>query len=230
MERHYIRYHLYQHHALAYQAPLMTVRRVQQIQAHCPNIRDLRVSVLRTRGNPAENEATIYQALGAFTHLTHLEFQLHLIEPYPEHIVVNADYIYRPQIPDQELLIRAAVDEALAREIFTKVITAGARALQYLRVQASTDWVPLNIEPIASIMARNWDCMRIPMVGNSPANIQVDVKEIGVRLKDLERRNDGGPKVGLAPYETIFRELWPVKGESWEEDWHSFPLEASEAI
>ncbi|OJJ08132.1 hypothetical protein ASPVEDRAFT_47338 [Aspergillus versicolor CBS 583.65] len=208
--------------------PLMTVSRVQQIQAHCPNIRDLRVPILRTRGNAAEGEATMYQNLGVFTHLTHLELQLRPREPDPESLIDDTDYIDPQQIPDQELLVRAAVDEALAREIFTKIITAGARSLQYLRVQTLTDWVPLDLEPIASIMARNWDCMRIPRVRNSPANIQVDVKEIGARLKDLERRKNGGPKVSLAPYEKIFRELWPVKGESWEDDWHSFPLEANE--
>ncbi|BCS26199.1 uncharacterized protein APUU_50910S [Aspergillus puulaauensis] len=210
--------------------PLMTVSRVQQIQAHCPNIRDLRVSILRTRGNAAESEATIYQTLGLFTYLTHLELQLHLRDPYPESLVNDADYIDPQQIPDQELLVRAAVDEPLAREIFTKIITAGARSLQYLRVKTSTTWIPQNIKPIASIMARHWDCIRIPRVGNNPADIQVDVKEIGTRLRDLRRREHGGLKVGLAPYEKIFRELWPVKGESWEEDWHSFPLEASKGV
>ncbi len=210
--------------------PLMTVSRVQQIQAHCPNIRDLRVSILRTRGTALESEATMYQALGVFTYLTHLELQLHLREPDPESLVSDADYIDPQQIPDQELLVRAAVDEPLAREIFTKIITAGARSLQYLRVKTSTTWIPQDLKPIASIMARHWDCMRIPRVGNSPADIQVDVKENGTRLRDLKRREHGGLKVGLAPYEETFRELWPVKSESWEEDWHSFPLEASEGI
>ncbi|KAL4866785.1 hypothetical protein BDV12DRAFT_172448 [Aspergillus spectabilis] len=172
--------------------PLMTVSRIRQIQAHCPNIRDLRPPVLRTHGNP--EEATIYQALGVFTQLTYLVFQLLLTEP---------EHLNPPQIFSQEILIRAAVDESLNREIYTRITTTGARSQQCLRVKMSIKWIPQELTHIASVMARHWERTRPPRVGNYPADVKVDVKDIGAMVRDLQRCRR---QTKLGPYEKVSRE------------------------
>ncbi|KAL4925283.1 uncharacterized protein BDV17DRAFT_300445 [Aspergillus undulatus] len=198
---------------------LITVSQIKQIQETWPKIRDLRLPILRTQGNV--REVAIYKALGGFTHLTDLLLQLHLVAHKPEPEAFDHTPA-PPTIPSSEMLVNLAVDESLARAIFITVVTAGARSLQRLKVKRSKTSIPYDIDSIASIMMRQWECTSLPRNGNEDPEIKIGMREIGAKARLLHQRE--GVELGLCEEE--FRKLWPAISEHWEDDWHSFPLES----
>ncbi|KAL4913975.1 hypothetical protein BDW62DRAFT_220323 [Aspergillus aurantiobrunneus] len=198
---------------------LITVGQIKQIQEACPKIRDLRLPILRTQGNA--DEVAIYKALGRFTQLTDLLFQLHLEahKPNPEPFDHTPS---PPSIPSPETLVNVAVDGSLARGIFNTVVTTGARSLQRLKLKRSKTSIPYAVDTIASIMMRQWECTKLPRNGNEDPEIKIDVREIGAKARLLHQSE--GVELGLCEEE--FRKLWPAISDNWEDDWHSFPLES----
>ncbi|KAL4901757.1 hypothetical protein BDW74DRAFT_181471 [Aspergillus multicolor] len=117
--------------------PRITVSRIKEIQTHCPHIQDLRLSLRRTHGNA--DEVAVYDALGKTTRLTCLTLQFHLLDQNPDSTSHSdsespALAIEHDPEPSGETLISAAVDTPLARAIFTRIVKAGARSLQTLKI------------------------------------------------------------------------------------------------
>ncbi|KAL3471351.1 hypothetical protein BJX99DRAFT_250522 [Aspergillus californicus] len=201
----------------------ITVRQLKQLQETCPNVRDLRLPILRAQGNASE--VAIYKTIGTFTHLTDLLLQLHLDAHEPR---LEPDLFDRsptpPIIPTPEMLVNLAVDESLAQMVFSTIITAGARSLQRLRVKRSSISIPYELGSIAPIMMRQWECTYLPGGGSRDQEhpSRIHVWEIGRKARLL--RLIQGVELGVC--EDAFRQLWPAVSANWQDDWHSFPLES----
>ncbi|KAL2827567.1 hypothetical protein BDW59DRAFT_144007 [Aspergillus cavernicola] len=207
--------------------PQMSTSRIKQIKAQCPNIRDLRLPIRRTSGDA--NEIKIYQAFGEFPYLTDLSLELQLTDGTPESRTFSAG----DDKNARDIFMSIAVDEVLAREIFTKITNAGARSLQRFKLTVNSETAPIELEPIAHVMKRQWKCIRFPggEDGNAEArDINVVAREIGAKkrvlLDKLDEEEYHPTRLGL--YERVFRELWPARTDSWKQDWHSFPLESND--
>jgi hypothetical protein len=201
---------------------LVTVSQLEHIQKLCPRLRNLRIPVLRTQGAAAE--VLIYKSLGRFTHLTNLLIQFHLEAHKPDLEPFDGDPL-PPTVPSAEMLLNLAVDDTLAREILTTIVTSGAHSVQHLKVTRSKAGIPPDLDGIASVMMRQWSCtkLRVNQSNEKGPGIEIGVREIARKARIL-RQNQG---IELGDWEVEFRKLWPAMAVSgrWEDDWGSFPLE-----
>ncbi|KAI9373585.1 hypothetical protein BJX61DRAFT_541547 [Aspergillus egyptiacus] len=104
---------------------LATVSQLDQIRKLCPRLRDLRIPVLRTEGAAV---VLIYKSFGRFTHLTNLliQFRLEAHNRTLSRLMANR---LSPNVSLAEMLLNLAVDDTLAREILTTIVTSGGSAL-----------------------------------------------------------------------------------------------------
>ncbi|KAL4903560.1 hypothetical protein BDW74DRAFT_179557 [Aspergillus multicolor] len=176
----------------------ITIDRLHQIQTRCPNLRALRIPLLRSRGDA--NEMGIYNALGnlGFSRLTDLVLLFHLTDG-------TSGSFDAASGPSRRMLINAAMDHPLAREIFTYIVNAGARSLQTLKITYADGALPYKLAGIAGVMARQWECTRRAalVLGNASSDFDIDMMEIGIKARRL--RESGRVRPGM--WKRVFREL-----------------------
>jgi hypothetical protein len=194
---------------------------VDEIQSSCPNLRHLALRIPRSNGNAAE--VSIYRALGRISSLRHLAIELDCSKEWHRFLrpsMLGGDRNIPADNPHiKEALINAAVDETLIRSILDIVAGPGS-SLRALKVEIFLGDIPGGLRRITSLMQSTWEVDRF-------------LDGAFVRKTDHWRKRDdirsgmpGGANKWLeetSGYSKPFRNLWPAKGDSWLDDWHSFP-------
>jgi hypothetical protein len=215
-----------------------------QIQAHCPVLEDLAITVKRNQSSASETE--IYRCFGTIRNLRYLFLTLDC-----SNMRVTRDSTYDPQFDGEdnrlvdddtatsvkkgvfkETLINCAVDEALAHSIWKTIVQNKAgRKLKRLRLwtrggfEYSTRWGVQHASTIVAVLSRSWLLERVPRDDQD----DITVRELG----------KCGRQVGMGIYASdvqafsksaagqVFNSIWPRKEGSrdWRDDWSSFPLQ-----
>jgi hypothetical protein len=214
-----------------------------QIQAHCPVLEDLAITVKRNQSSASETE--IYKCFGKMRSLRYLFLTLDC-----SNMRITRDSTYDPQFDGddnrflddgtansvkkgvfKETLINCAVDEALARSIWKTVVQNKAgRKLEHLRLwttggfKYSTRW-GVQASTIVAVLSRSWLLERVPRDDQD----DITVRELG----------KCGREVGMGIYASdvqafsksaagqVFNSIWPRKqgSKDWRDDWSSSPLQ-----
>ncbi|KAL4874911.1 hypothetical protein BJY04DRAFT_224517 [Aspergillus karnatakaensis] len=194
---------------------------INRIRSRCRTLRILEIRIPRTMGDASE--VSIYRALGKLSHLAHLTLELDCSKAWPLGPVSMWPPIRASErwTDAQEALINVAVDEALVRAIMTLV---GPRdsMLQTLKIQTVLGHMPPDLEVVAELMQSTWDGFR-SLSGTSVRC--ADGRNKRRALDDEREDNPNGWFDSMCEYVEPFRALWPAKGGSWVDDWHSFPLQ-----
>ncbi|KAL2863535.1 uncharacterized protein BJX67DRAFT_363206 [Aspergillus lucknowensis] len=185
---------------------------IDSIRAHCPNLQDLTLRIPRSGGNT--KEVNVYRSLGKLTRLKHITLELDCTAfKFPARRTTTQDG------PDpKHVLVNLAVDESLVRAILAIITDSSLSSLRSLKVYTEYGRMPLDLERFARVMKSIWEAYRV-------ADGWFVYKRDGWKKKcheSLERKLILNKH---SRYETHFRDLWPVKGRNWMEDWGSFPLE-----
>ncbi|KAL4867223.1 hypothetical protein BDV12DRAFT_210008 [Aspergillus spectabilis] len=194
---------------------------VDKIRDCCPTLQDLTIRIPRSKGDAAE--VSIYRALGWTPYLRHLILQLDCSKVWP-----LGPLSRRPSNrssasgPDgKEALINAAVDESLIRAILSIVAEPGS-SLRSLKVETVLGRMPPGLEVIAEMMQSTWEVDRF-VAGVSVRKVDGWRKRHEIRSEREDAENTWFEK--YSQHSDPFRALWPAKGGSWLDDWHSFPLQ-----
>jgi hypothetical protein len=132
----------------------------------------------------------------------------------------------------RDAFINSAVDETLARAIFSTISSskaAGSLPLEKLRIQVSgggrfgNGAVVGDVERVVREVGRSWLCKR---------NLRDDRRD-DLIVTELAPRETMNQQVRLgSDVEQIFRKLWPGTksvAACWRDDWCSFPLQTIDA-
>ncbi|KAL4879240.1 hypothetical protein BJY04DRAFT_220357 [Aspergillus karnatakaensis] len=206
-----------------YKYPDLMPADIMRMSESAPNIRELRIPLKRTKGNSVE--CAKYRALGSFANLRCLLLDLHY-----DHRSPPADPNWHPSDAElREVLVNAAMDEALARSIWT--IIASNQASKYLR--------NLTCRPFGSESLEMPEAFLVMSLGRTYL-IKRPVFDAFEPL-EIKRVADGGHELavehrfvhawggrGLTKHiKAVFDEVWPGKGK-WQTRWRSFPLQGVE--
>ncbi|ROW16492.1 hypothetical protein VPNG_02732 [Cytospora leucostoma] len=208
----------------------------------CPQLEDLSIEIRRRRSD--ENETSLYRALGRLPRLQTLEIKMDpwfdaFDEEYLAGHPLDPPGPYR-QGHVRDVFVNGAIDRSLARSIFKVIDAAKAELsgavlpLKQLEVQAPTHDVPFRhreLQPFLDALRRRWLVERDFRLD---AQDMLHVREVDLKFKSEHNESiafyDNGPYTGpdeeLEPILSIWRRLWPSKGEGrpWWEDWESWPL------
>ncbi|KAL2802010.1 hypothetical protein BJX63DRAFT_438266 [Aspergillus granulosus] len=199
---------------------------IARIGASCPRLRELRLPIQRTQGDPAE--CAKYAALGThFPNLRSLLTDLHCdTRTWP------IDRDWRPAASDlREILVNAATDSALVRGIWDLVSsTQGSNRLQRLAcIPFGGESLQLPEAHLVLSIGHSFLVQRGEASSSSShaPESPVKVRRVGERALDLqiggllmERKIGKGLSRRLR---LVFDELWPGDAP-WETRWRSFPL------
>lgn len=216
-----------------------TEDRILQIQALCPVLENLAITVMRDKSGASET--AIYKCFSKIKSLRSLFITLDCanwrigrdptydaqFEGEDQELAWNySNIVKRGNI--REALINSAVDEGLARSIWEMIIQSKTgRRLERLKlwtknggVFAHTDANPA-IDMLVQSMSRSWLIERLP---------RDDTEDITVKeLRQHARENYERERLGrMDPVvKQIFHSIWPHKQDSrdWQDDWSSFPLQ-----
>lgn len=223
---------------------------IRLIQRHCALLTDLRLTIMRSKGD--EEEVKIYRAIGRISRLQKLHLTLnasnHAVLREPEGLgdddpyetpyeetfdnfdmeLINmqlACWILPRKCYVRDMMINSALDQSLAKSIFMIINDA--------RPERSFPLVEMQVQ---SEGGGDFGNHLFSMV-----NLDV-FKELECcwlikrRMTTNWKENMGitkthGPGLRFEPclsnrLEPIFRRLWPPRSEfsRWKDDWHSFPL------
>ncbi|KAL2845300.1 hypothetical protein BJY01DRAFT_183388 [Aspergillus pseudoustus] len=194
---------------------------IDEIRDCCPNLQGLTIRIPRSKGDAAE--VRIYRALGNISYLRRLNLELDcsgvwLVWPVSD-TASNGSSV--DGLDPKAALINAAVDESLVRAILALVAAPGS-SLRSLKVKTELGHMPPGLEVIAEMMQSAWEVDRF--VGGVFVHRADECKkqrEMRMEREDAESRFIETASQQAKP----FRDLWPAKGGSWVDDWHSFPLQ-----
>ncbi|KAF2472671.1 uncharacterized protein BDR25DRAFT_324040 [Lindgomyces ingoldianus] len=216
-----------------------TEDRMLQIQALCPVLEKLAITVMRDKSSASET--AIYKCFGKMESLRSLFLTLDCanwragrdptydprFEGEDQEVACNHSSIIKKGNV-REALINSAVDEGLARSIW-EMITQNktGKRLERLKLWTRNGGVfpqaaqIMFLDRFAESMGRSWLIERSPRDDTE----EVTVKELKQHAReDYEREHLGqvSPVV-----EQIFHSIWPRKQGSrdWRDDWSSFPLQ-----
>ncbi|KAF2638717.1 hypothetical protein P280DRAFT_471276 [Massarina eburnea CBS 473.64] len=199
------------------------------IQAGCPALEELSITVWRNKSSASETE--LYKCFAKMESLKVLFLTLDCSNWHAPH-----DNIYDPESYAEdpargilkETYINRAVDEALARSMW-EVISKNKTGKRLERLKL---WTTASIEygvaegtfwaiDVLNNLSRSWLITRVPRDDQD----DITVRELGQR----EREARDARLRRKRPTETrnVFHEVWPRKegSESWHDDWSSFPLQ-----
>jgi hypothetical protein len=208
--------------------------RVREIQQRCPRLEDVRLHVLRRQGGP--DEVAVYRALGQLPRLQRATLLLDCRTPGIGVLTAADLEAERTLASVRKGLINAAVDEALARAIFKKILSSApgnAPPLQRLRLETIgqlnvLEDMSTDFDEVVKWTGRSWECVRDDSAESGGS--QVTVREIGDLAVDSTNEYCRG-QLELVDQEcrNLWREMWPRKAEieDWKDDWSSFPLQSS---
>jgi hypothetical protein len=132
----------------------------------------------------------------------------------------------------RDAFINSAVDETLVRDIFWTISAAkpdGSLPLERMKVSVFGGGYLGSDRPVESLrvvignLSRSWLVERNP---RDDCREELIIKELGKKEEIPAAMERLHPDL-----ETIFRRIWPAKqkkGGNWWEDWHSWPLSASD--
>jgi hypothetical protein len=234
-------YHSVRLRSLRIRGSALSTDVIDEISQAGSNVEDMEIEILRSQGD--DDEVRKYHALGSMSKLKHLTLILrcsshdrHGSGPVRIQIVgFTRDPVVRRAMRD--ILVNAAMDERLARSIFSTIATANAAmrhsippSISLVRLEMDTTvlvdgyTVDADFDNVVRWIARSWVCKRDP---RDTHHDEIHVKEIGKRLRHY-RGNDIDPEHN--PYFTdesfihVWKALWPETGLDWRHDWRSFPL------
>lgn len=216
---------------------------ILKIQAHCPLLQELTVSVKRTKSDTVEAE--IYKSFGKMKRLRSLFLILDCSEWR-----VTRDSNYKPPFneEDQEVcyfewlkigylrdvLLNCAVDETLARSIWATIyqhkIGVRLESLKLWTTGANSFGKQIrcsNLDDVFDNLSRSWLIERV-------VEDVIEVRELGRRAREV--RDQKLTDFFTRHWQTveperkelqIFRRVWPRKegSKDWREDWSSLPLQ-----
>lgn len=217
---------------------------VLQIQAQCPALRELAVTVKRTMSSAVEAE--IYKSFGSMERLRSLFLTLDCSDwrvtrdstrTHDPSFDEFDRQVYQTNYTDflrmghvRENLLNCAVDERLARSIWETIgrEKVGRPSLQSLRLWPSGGgcWGAAiannRISTAVENLSRSW------LIEMRSDKDTMDVRELGRRgreMRDLKSRSSYTSPSDLC---RVFRHIWPPKegSKDWRDDWESLPLQA----
>lgn len=224
---------------------------ILQIQAQCPALQDLALSVKRTKSDVREVE--MYRAFGKMEHLQFLFLTLDCSNWRVNRGAVADDpsfdeddrRLYTERYPRlrrghfREAFMNCAVDEALARSIWETICRAKVgKRLESLKLYTAnggrfgTGSSFNDTRDVVGNLSRSWLIER----GVRDDEDTVNVKELGRRSREAhdkrltslyDRVYQGGSALPHHSTVHIFRRIWPAKEGSndWRDDWASLPLQ-----
>lgn len=225
-------YHEEHRHYHSY--PSLVAEDILTIAKEAPGIRDLRLTIERSRGN--HDERLFYEALGMFPSLQNLTLDLHY-KPRPSNLGHGATLKdgaswskHRARL--ETAFINAAMDETLAKEIWNVIYSKQQQEkLQSLRV------VPIGWDLFFHRAERNiafhlsrpfllWKSgpefgLKVVELGHDERELQVERESISAYEPDMTR----SPPKRL---QRLIRSLWGFSEsqmEDWRLHWKSFPLD-----
>jgi hypothetical protein len=222
-----------------------TKDRVSQIEAQCPILEELAITVKRNKSSASEAE--IYRCFGGMKDLRFLflildcsnwrvtrdstynpKFDAEDQKPLDDH---TYPYLKRGEL--KETFINCAVDEALAHSIW-KTISQNktGRRLERLKLwptgggeYGASSGLPLTFSGIAQNLARSWMFERVPRADEE----DFTVRELGQRRRKARDQDEAGYLAYFHNPEIweVLRSIWPSKegSKDWRDDWSSFPLQ-----
>ncbi|KAL2115193.1 hypothetical protein VTJ04DRAFT_10856 [Mycothermus thermophilus] len=203
------------------------VDRIRKIQRCCPRLEDVQLRIRRRHGGP--DEVAAYRALGKLSRLRRIMLILDPRTPSAQKRTrrkLNKDEEAEEIKRGCHVMRNQAVDETLARAIYTEIYNGGA-PLERLQIET---WEVRSVGDYfwefsfwARWVGRSW------LVSRDLTRDELVVREIGslatndryredLRNEDLETLRD---EQGVDVWSTI----WPTKGGDWRDEWHSFPLQ-----
>ncbi|KAL6234842.1 hypothetical protein BDW75DRAFT_157221 [Aspergillus navahoensis] len=227
--------------------PLCPVEEIHSLAAHCPSLQTLCIAIQRNRGL----ETPAYAALALFPALTTLELYLNCpplvdpnetepLSPVPPRDLTEFEKAQPPpstglDVPIwyiRDTMINSAIDEDLAKTIFTHIRAhqVGDRRLARLKIR------PLYSAPAVAAtsisLASNNNIFKAPAPSwTVQTDLLAGVKAVKHMQKQIDRRWVSEGDVQL---EVIFNSVWPpVEGEegegenkgNWLQRWRSWPLQ-----
>lgn len=225
---------------------------IEQIQVQCPQLEELSIPVKRNQSSASEAE--IYKHFGKMTQLRHLFLNLDCSNwRVMRDDLYNPQYVGEDQMPalydtvfidDQEVVLRpspvkvgelkatfinAAVDETLARSIWTTISNnKTGKRLDCLKLWTTgagswSGWaahVP-GVDTFVQDLSRSWLIERAKRDGDE----EITVRELGKQWREREQRNVTSSHRLVQG--KVFHAIWPRKENSndWRDDWSSFPLQ-----
>lgn len=224
---------------------------VLQIQAQCPALKKLAVSVKRTKSDAVEAE--VYKSFGKMERLQSLFLTLDCsdwrvtrdntrrddpsFDQVDRETYMDVEYLQKGHVRDA--LLNCAVDETLARSIWEAIHQEKrGRPLQSLKLWPSggghwgiNTYNGLVLHTVQNL-SRSW------LIEVRDDKGTIDTKELGQRgrkIRELQERayenslKDArkavAAKSGRCP---VFRRIWARKegSQDWREDWASLPLQS----
>ncbi|GAB1309950.1 hypothetical protein MFIFM68171_00160 [Madurella fahalii] len=228
---------------------------ILQIQAQCPVLQDLSLSVKRTRSDM--REVDLYRAFGA---MEHLQFLFLILDCSNWHVYRTGSSTDDPSFDEydrqfyctwredsrlrkghiRESLMNCAVDETLARSIWETIcrVKVGKR-LESLKLYTTgggrfgRNGSYNDIDEVVANLSRSWLIERSVRDDNDAIN----VRELGQRSREARdkrltslynRAYRGGSSLPDHSVVNILRRVWPPKegSKDWREDWTSLPLQS----
>lgn len=215
--------------------PSLVAEDLLTIAKEAPGIRDLRLTVERSRGN--HDERLSYEALGMFPSLQNLTLDLHC-KPRPSDIGHGASLKdgaswskHRARL--ETAFINAAMDETLAKEIWNVIYSKQQKEkLQSLRI------VPIGWDLFSHRAEQNiaFHLSRPFLLWKSGPEFDLKVVELGHDERELqveiETIHAYEPNMTRSPpkrLQRLIRSLWGFSEsqmEDWRLHWKSFPLDS----
>lgn len=122
-------------------------------------------------------------------------------------------------------MINAALDENLARSIFTTISTAkhgtdDVLPLEHLELRPIGGMYTAETTEVAEVVGRWWLLERNPRDDHRDVIVATRLRNPGDLIEE-----ENGPLRELDPKaEPIFRKIWPDTGRNWTHEWSSWPL------
>jgi hypothetical protein len=226
-----------QHHApglrhLQIKRRILSLPNVHELVNTCSKVRELTIEILRTGGDAEEVKK--YQAIGHMPDLISLTLKLRCSEyapTGPDALCISMNFPGKDFI--HQALINAALNEVLAKSIFATIRKSDTQAISPLsRVELHMDGLhTINnnmtdcaFQNAARWIARSWVFQRDPRDTHCH---EFTLRELGLRdrlragrefYKTLDSRS------GHRRWSNIWKKIWPGSGDTWKDNWHSFPL------
>lgn len=205
------------------------------LQRHCPQLRELKISYLRTQGD--REETAIYSILGQFPLLERLVLWPYIVSTIGPHWInlqgKSLTYDDRHEVL-RVGLVNSAIDEKLVRSVFDRIVSIqGDRSrLRHLRFEPRVSRGPVLMDPN--------DTLDIGSIAHCLAQAHICEKSANPGGGSVEiRRLEKASKVGFADaimgtekkqfLDQAWLDFFPDRTGKWPDKWSSFPLSESTA-
>ncbi|SPO06731.1 uncharacterized protein DNG_09425 [Cephalotrichum gorgonifer] len=215
-----------------YVAPYVLSRaHIERLAHACPDLANLELRIQRSKAE--EEEVRTYRALSELRRLDCLSLLLDYSTLEQPTDVSEADLtederqLPEPQDwvhpkPIRDAYINAAVDHALAREIFDCVSRRHSPRVASIRTVCAANFSYGGADPVFSLIARHLERHWVQVRSTHDGLGACYIEEIGTAAT----RNPGRGVVDPidAFHADILKTIWPAADGIWRENWRGFPL------